>query len=55
MLEKTLAQNYKQAGKKMFAASIFRKVNIWQQKSNNREMGNKIQNTNTMEQYTATK
>lgn len=55
MLDNTLAQKYKQAGKKMFAASIFRKVNIWQQKSYNREMGNKIQNTNMMKQYTDTK
>lgn len=38
----------------MFAA-IFGKVNIWKQKSLNREMGNKMQNTNMMKQYTATK
>lgn len=40
MLEKTLARKCKQTGKKTSAASIFRKVNIWQQKHTNREMSN---------------
>lgn len=46
MLEKTLARKCKQTGKKMSAASIFRKVNIWQQKHTNREITQPINETN---------